>query len=107
MKSKPDAILAYTFYPTKESLDAKLPPKAKVLRFDCECSGLGPSAMRGKVKLLGILLGAREKANEYLEWHDRCLSQVEERIGDITPDNRMKVSRMALEFERFISFYHK
>lgn len=71
LKSKPDAILAYTFYPTEESLDAKLPPEVKVLRFDCECSGLGPNAMREKVKLLGILLGAREKANEYLEWHDR------------------------------------
>ncbi|MCK9439892.1 MAG: ABC transporter substrate-binding protein [Methanothrix sp.] len=91
LKSKPDAILAYTFYPTEESLDAKLPPKVKVLRFDCECSGLGPNAMREKVKLLGILLGAREKANEYLEWHDRCLSLVEKRIGDITPDNRVKV----------------
>jgi iron complex transport system substrate-binding protein len=91
LKSKPDAILAYTFYPTEESLDAKLPPEVKVLRFDCECSGLGPNAMREKVKLLGILLGARVKANEYLEWHDRCLSEVEEGIDDIAPDNRVKV----------------
>lgn len=91
LKSKPDAILAYTFYPTEESLDAKLPPEVKVLRFDCECSGFGPNAMREKVKLLGILLGARDRANEYLEWHDRCLSQVEERINGIAPDNRVKV----------------
>ncbi|OPY49855.1 MAG: corrinoid ABC transporter substrate-binding protein [Methanosaeta sp. PtaU1.Bin112] len=91
LKTKPDAILAYTFYPTEESLDAKLPPEVKVLRFDCECSGIGPNAMREKVKLLGILLGAREKANEYLKWHDRCLSQVEERINDIAPENRVKV----------------
>jgi iron complex transport system substrate-binding protein len=91
LMSKPDAILAYTFYPTEEALDAKLSSDVKVLRFDCECSGLGPNAMREKVKLLGILLGAREKANEYLEWHDRCLSQVEEKIGDIAQDNQVKV----------------
>ncbi len=91
LNSKPDAILAYTFYPTKEALDAKLPQDVLVLRFDCECSGLGPNAMREKVKLLGILFGARDKANDYLEWHDRCLSQVEGKISDISPDNRVKV----------------
>jgi len=89
--SKPDAIIAYTFYPTEESLDEKLPPEVKVLRFDCECSGLGPDAMREKVKVLGILLNAREKAEEYLQWHDRCLSQVEERIGSIVQEDRVRV----------------
>ena len=91
LKTNPDAILAYTFYPTEMALDEKLPADVKVLRFDCECSGLGPDAMREKVKLLGILLGARAKANEYLEWHDRCLSQVEERINGIALDDRVKV----------------
>ncbi|MGB4087577.1 ABC transporter substrate-binding protein [Methanothrix sp.] len=91
LNSNPDAILAYTFYPTEMALDEKLPADVKVLRFDCECSGLGPDAMREKVKLLGILLGARAKANEYLEWHDRCLSQVEERINGIALDDRVKV----------------
>lgn len=91
LNSNPDAILAYTFYPTEMALDEKLPADVKVLRFDCECSGLGPDAMRKKVKLLGILLGARAKANEYLEWHDRCLSQVEERINGIALDDRVKV----------------
>ncbi len=91
LSSKPDAIIAYTFYPTEESLDAKLPPETKVLRFDCECSGLGPNAMREKVKLLGILMGAREKANEYLQWHDQCISQVDERIEKIPADERVQV----------------
>jgi len=91
VNSMPDAILAYTFYPTKDALDAKLPPEIKVLKFDCECSGLGPDAMREKVKLLGILLGARDKASKYLQWHDRCLSQVEDRVAGISEDDRIKV----------------
>jgi len=91
INSNPDAIIAYTFYPLEESLDAKLPPEIKILRFDCECSGMGPDAMREKVKLLGILLGAREKAAEYLAWHDRTLSLVEDRIADIAEDGRVKV----------------
>lgn len=91
VNSNPDAILAYTFYPTEESLDAKLPPEIKVLRFDCECSGLGADAMREKVKLLGILLGARDRADAYLEWHDRCISQVDERVRDIPDSERVSV----------------
>ncbi len=91
INSNPDAIFAYTFYPVEASLDAKLPSEIKVLRFDCECSGMGPDAMREKVKLLGILLGARERADLYLEWHDRCLSLVEDRIADIAPESRVKV----------------
>ena len=91
INSNPDAIFAYTFYPVEASLDAKLPSEIKVLRFDCECSGMGPDAMREKVKLLGILLGAREKADLYLQWHDRCLSLVEDRIADIAPESRVKV----------------
>lgn len=91
LKVNPDAILAYTWYPTEESLDAKLPPEVKVLRFDCECSGLGPDAMREKVKLLGIVLAARKKANEYLQWHDRILSQVEEKVAGISQDDRIEV----------------
>ncbi|OPY50228.1 MAG: Cobalamin-binding protein precursor [Methanosaeta sp. PtaU1.Bin060] len=91
VNSRPDVILAYTFYPTEESLDAKLPSEIKVLRFDCECSGLGPDAMREKVKLLGILLGARDKAGKYLQWHDRSLSQVEDRVADISENDRINV----------------
>ena len=91
VNSMPDAILAYTFYPTKDALDAKLPPEIKVLKFDCECSGLGPDAMREKVKLLGILLGARDKASKYLQWHDRCLSQVQDKVAGISEDDRIKV----------------
>ncbi|HPW74151.1 MAG TPA: ABC transporter substrate-binding protein, partial [Methanothrix sp.] len=45
LKTNPDAIIAYTQYPSEESLDDKLPPEVKVLRFDCECSGQGPDDM--------------------------------------------------------------
>lgn len=91
LKCRPDAILAYTFYPKEEALDAKLPAETAVLRFDCECSGLGPDAMREKVKQLGYLLGARDRAAEYLNWHDRCLSMVESKISEIPQEQRVRV----------------
>jgi len=45
LKAKQDAVIAYTFYPKKEALDDKVPTDVKMLKFDCECSGLGPDAM--------------------------------------------------------------
>jgi len=91
LKSNPDAILAYTWYPSEESLDDKLPPEVKVLRFDCECSGRGPDDMRERVRLLGILMGARDKAEKYLQWHDSILNQVEEEVEKIPQNERVRV----------------
>ena len=91
LKADPDAILAYTWYPSEESLDAKLPAEVNVLRFDCECSGQGPDDMRERIKLLGILMGARDRAEEYLQWHDGILSSVEEEVEKIPLDERVRV----------------
>ena len=91
LKAKPDAVIAYTFYPKKEALDDKVPTDVKMLKFDCECSGLGPDAMREKVKLFGYLFGARDKAEQYLKWHDKCLSMVEEKVKSIPDDKKVRV----------------
>lgn len=91
LKTKPDAILAYTFYPEERLLDEKLPDEVKVLRFDCECSGLGADSMREKVKIFGYLFGAQEQAEKYIEWHDAIISQVEEKIQSIPLDQRVRV----------------
>ncbi|MBK7386107.1 MAG: ABC transporter substrate-binding protein [Methanothrix sp.] len=91
LKTNPDAIIAYTQYPSEESLDDKLPPEVKVLRFDCECSGQGPDDMRERVRLLGILMDARDRAEEYLQWHDAILDRVEEEVGEIPQNERARV----------------
>jgi iron complex transport system substrate-binding protein len=91
LKTNPDAILAYTWYPSEESLDDKLPPEVEVLRFDCECSGQGPDDMRERVRLLGILMGARDRAEEYLQWHDAILDQVEDEVRKIPQNERVRV----------------
>ncbi|HOK58050.1 MAG TPA: ABC transporter substrate-binding protein [Methanothrix sp.] len=91
LKVNPQVVLAYTFYPAEDVLDAKLPPEVKVLRLDCECSGIGPDAMREKITMMGYIFGTRDRAEKYLKWHDAIVSQVEERVKTIPEDNRVRV----------------
>ncbi|ABK14758.1 periplasmic binding protein [Methanothrix thermoacetophila PT] len=91
LKVKPQVVLAYTFYPVEDALDAKLPPDVKVLRLDCECSGIGPDAMREKITMMGYIFGTQDRAEKYLKWHDAIVSQVEERVKTIPEDKRVRV----------------
>lgn len=91
LKTDPQVVLAYTFYPAEDALDAKLPPEVKVLRLDCECSGIGPNAMREKITMMGYIFGARDRAEKYLKWHDGIVSLVEERVKTVPEDKRVRV----------------
>jgi iron complex transport system substrate-binding protein len=88
----PDLIIAYTFTPTKEDLEAKLPSKIPILRIDCAGGGpCGIDSIRDGVSILGYLLDARDEAARYQEWHDRYVGAVEARTSAIPEDERVRV----------------
>ena len=92
----PDIVLAYTFYPTHELLDDKLPDHIAVLRMGCtgigELGGLeGIEAVREEVIKFGYIFDAMDEAERYLEWHDRCVDGIIERVSEIPDDERLRV----------------
>ena len=92
----PDIVLVYTFYPTHELLDDKLPDNIAVLRMGCtgigELGGLdGIEAVREEVIKFGYIFDAMDGAERYLEWHDRCVDEIIERVSKIPDEERLRV----------------
>ncbi|MCD4845670.1 MAG: ABC transporter substrate-binding protein, partial [Methanosarcinales archaeon] len=93
---EPDIVLAYTFYPTYELLDEKLPDNIAVVRMGC--SGIGElggkegiDGARNEVKKFGYIFNAMDKAREYLEWHDRHVDEIIDRVSEIPDDEKLRV----------------
>lgn len=87
----PDLILAYSSYqfPEPKLLDAKLPDDVAVLRMDCECND-GVDVVKESVVTLGYLLGKRENTEKYLEWHNKNIDEIAERISQVPKDERLR-----------------
>lgn len=87
----PDLILAYSSYqfPDPELLDSKLPDDVAVLRMDCECNS-GVDVVKESVVTLGYLLDKAENVEEYLEWHDKYIDEIAERISQVPEDERLR-----------------
>jgi len=91
LSQNPDLIIAYTFYPAKETLEEKLGSKVPVLRIDC--SGSGPSgvdSIRDSISILGYLMDKRDGAVRYQEWHDRYVNEVSNRTSQIPEEDRVR-----------------
>ena len=97
---EPDIVIAYTFYPRYESLDDKLPEHIAVLRMGCtgikvgikEGSGLESiEAAREEAIKFGYLLDERDNADKYLEWHDRYVYEILDRVPKIPDDEKLRV----------------
>ena len=84
---EPDIVIAYTFRPKHELLDDKLPEHIAVLRMDCT----GPETMKEVTTKFGYLLDERDNADRYLEWHDRYVNEISERVSKIPGDERLRV----------------
>jgi iron complex transport system substrate-binding protein len=84
---EPDIVLAYTFYPTQELLDDKLPDHIAVLRMDCA----GRETMKEVTIKFGYVLDEKDNADRYLEWHDRYVNEISKRVAKIPDDKRLRV----------------
>jgi iron complex transport system substrate-binding protein len=93
---EPDVVMAYTFYPEHESLDDKLPDHIAVLRMGC--SGIGElggiediEAVREEAIKFGYIFDAMDEVERYLEWHDRYVDEISNRVSEIPDDEKLRV----------------
>jgi iron complex transport system substrate-binding protein len=93
---EPDIVIAYTFWPLPELLEDKLPEHIAVLRMGCtgvgELGGLeGIEAVREEMVRFGYLLDERDNGDRYIEWHDRYVNEILDRVSKIPDDERLRV----------------
>ncbi|NQE06491.1 Cobalamin-binding protein [ANME-1 cluster archaeon GoMg1] len=87
LQLEPDAVFAYGTWPGPEYIEDKLPPTITVIRLDF----FKPEELREGMETFGYLLGEESNANKYLEWHDKCVGVVEDKVSEIPEDEKPKV----------------
>jgi len=84
----PDAVFAYGQWPSTEKLEDKLiGTDIAVIRLDF----YKIETLRGEMNILGYLLGAEEEARAYLEWYDRIVSEIDERVSTLSEEEKPEV----------------
>lgn len=87
LQLEPDAVFAYGTWPGPEYIEDKLPPTITVIRLDF----FKPEELREGMETFGYLLGEESNANKYLEWHDKCVGVVEDKVSEIPEDDKPMV----------------
>jgi len=87
IRLEPNAVFAYKEWPGPEYLEDKLPPSIEVIRMDF----YKPETLRDEMNTLGYLLDEEENASKYLEWHDKYVNEIEDKVSGIPEDEKPKV----------------
>jgi iron complex transport system substrate-binding protein len=81
LATDPDTVCVYAKWPSTENLDDKLPDDINIIRLDFYLV----ETQREEMIKLGYLLNKRERADEYIAWHDQYVDEIYERVSEI-PD---------------------
>jgi len=84
LELEPDAVFAYGTWPGPEYIEDKLPTTITVIRLDF----FKPEELREGMETFGYLLGEESNANRYLEWHDKYVGVVEDKVSEIPEDEK-------------------
>jgi len=87
LRLEPDAVFAYGTWPGPEYIEEKLPPTVTVIRLDF----FKPEELREGMETFGYLLGEEANASRYLEWHDKYVGEIEDKVSEIPKDEKPKV----------------
>ncbi|RLG29799.1 hypothetical protein DRN97_11330 [Methanosarcinales archaeon] len=87
LATDPDTVCVYAKWPNTEKLDDKLPNDINIIRLDFYKA----TTQREEMIKLGYLLNKRELADEYLEWHDKYVDGIYERVAEIPDDEKVRV----------------
>ncbi len=87
LQLEPDAVFAYGTWPGPEYIEDKLPPTITVIRLDF----FKPEELRKGMETFGYLLEEEANASKYLEWHDKYVGEIEDKVSRIPEDERPKV----------------
>ena len=82
----PDTVCVYGKWPKPELLEDKLPDTINVIRLDFYIW----ATLEEEMMKLGYILGKVENANEYLNWHHGYVTEVEERVSEISEEDMPK-----------------
>ena len=88
----PDIVVAYApgiYNPGHEDLEDKLEPAVKVVRLDL--FNRGADKLREEIMILGYILGEVENAKKYVDWYDKYVGAVKDRVSTIPEGDRVKV----------------
>ncbi len=82
-----DAVFAYGKWPGPEYIEDKLPPAITVIRLDF----YKPETLRAEILKLGYLLDEEENASRYINWHDKYVDEIEDKVSGISEDAKPNV----------------
>jgi iron complex transport system substrate-binding protein len=82
-----DAVFAYGKWPGPEYIEDKLPPTITVIRLDF----YKPETLRDEMLKLGYLLDEEENASKYINWHDKYVDEIEDKVSGIPEDAKPNV----------------
>jgi iron complex transport system substrate-binding protein len=90
VEMNPDILIAYApgiYNPSHPGLENMLEPEVTVVRLDF----YKPETIRGEMLKLGYLLHKEDNAREYVEWHDKYVDKIEERVSGISEADKPEV----------------
>ena len=87
LATDPDTVCVYAKWPSTEKLDDLLPEDINIIRLDFYLV----ETQRGEMIKLGYLLNKRERADEYIAWHDQYVDEIYERVAEIPDDEKVRV----------------
>ncbi len=83
----PDLILTYVTWPEPEKLERHLPSRIPVIRMEY----YKVEVFREEIEKTGRIFSEEEHCADYLAWYDEYLAIVEDRIGSIPCEERVRV----------------
>jgi len=87
LQLEPDAVFAYGTWPGPEYIEEKLPPSITVIRLDF----FKPVELREGMETFGYLLEEEANANKYLDWHDKYVREIRDKVSEIPEDEKPEV----------------
>nr|CBH37995.1 putative iron(III) ABC transporter, periplasmic binding protein [uncultured archaeon]CBH38514.1 putative iron(III) ABC transporter, solute-binding protein [uncultured archaeon] len=87
LELNPDTVCVMGTWPSPEKVEDKLPDTITVIRMYF----FRPETMKEEMEKLGYLLDKEDVAGRYLEWHDKYVDAINEKVSEISEENKVRV----------------
>ena len=87
LELNPDTVCVMGAWPSPEKVEDKLPDTITVIRMYF----FRPETMKEEMEKLGYLLDKEDVADRYLEWHDKYVDAINEKVSEISEEKKVRV----------------
>ena len=87
LELNPDTVCVMGAWPSPEKVEDKLPDTITVIRMYF----FRPETMKEEMEKLGYLLDKEDVAGRYLEWHDKYVDAINEKVSEISEEKKVRV----------------